>query len=103
MAEIKVSSELLRQAASDIKQQYTTFTEIAADIEQGVGTLSSTWEGDAFTSFKAKFDTLKPTLESYGQVIQEYAAFLETSAEQYETTEAANQSSTDALENTLFQ
>lgn len=102
MAEIKVSSEMLRGAAADIKQLGTQFNSVAEEFYQGMTSLQSMWEGDAFNSFKTQVDALKPSLERYYQVINDYATFLETSAEQYETTEAATQNETDNLVNNLF-
>lgn len=102
MAEIKVNSETLRNASLQIKQEGANFSDLAIDFEQGLNSLSATWEGDAFNSFKSQLDSLSPSLDRYSEVIQEYATFLETTAEQYETTEAATQSETDNLVNNLF-
>lgn len=102
MAEIKVSSQVLRDASSQITNELTNFSNITDEIKQGLSSLSSSWEGEAFNSFMSQLNALTPSLEKYAEVISEYANFLNTTAEQYETTEAAAQSETDSLENTLF-
>lgn len=102
MAEIKVNSEMLRNASLQIKQEGANFSDLAIDFQQGLNALSNIWEGDAFNSFKAQLDSLEPSLERYSEVIQEYATFLETTAEQYEATETATQNETDNLVNNLF-
>jgi WXG100 family type VII secretion target len=102
MAEIKVNSQVLRDAATQLTNELGNFSDISGDIEQGLSSLSSTWEGDAFNSFLSQLNALSPSLERYSEVIRDYANFLNTTAEQYETTEAAAQNETEELANNLF-
>lgn len=102
MAEIKVNSTVLRDASTQIKNQGTNFQSVADAFEQGLNSLSSTWQGEAFDQFKAKLDSLAPSLDSYYEVIQEYATFLDTTAEKYEEAENQASAETEELVNDLF-
>ncbi len=103
MAEIRVNSQILRDAAATIQKDGATYSEIMMELQQNLQALSATWEGDAFNSFKAQLDSLIPSLDRYSEVIVEYSNFLEATAEQYEAAETASQSETDQLANNLFQ
>lgn len=102
MAEIKVNSQVLRDAASQIKSGGQNFQELMGEMTQGLESLGSLWEGDAFNSFMQQLNSLRPSLESYAKVINDYGVFLDTAAEQYEQTEVQTQSQTDDLVNNLF-
>ena len=80
MAEIQVNSQMLRDLNS----------------------LSNTWTGEAFTNFQTNVQALNPTFEKYAEVINQYADFLNTSADQYEQTEAAVSNETNNIVNDLF-
>lgn len=103
MAEFKVSSDMLRNSASEIKTYSGNFSSLMGEVTQGLTGLGAVWEGEAFNQFKAQVDALNPSVEAYARVINEYGQFLETAAEQYEQTEQAAQSETDQLANNLFQ
>lgn len=102
MADIKVNSEQLRNTAQQISGELQNFTSLTSSISQDLSSLSSDWEGDAFTSFLDKFNALQPSFSKYEEVINSYVTFLNTTAEEYEANEAAAQSETQNLDNTLF-
>ncbi len=102
MAEIRVNSAMLRDTAQTISGELSNFQNLTSEIQQGLSSLSNTWEGDAFTNFVEKVNSLTPTFERYSEVINSYVTFLNKSAEEYDTTESEAQSATEALENNLF-
>ncbi len=102
MAEFTVSSQMLRDKAAGIRGKNSEFTGLTDEITQLINSLSSSWEGDAYTNFVSKFEGLKPSFTAYSQVIEEYAAFLENAATSYEQAESQAQNEAAELENTLF-
>lgn len=102
MAEIKVNSQMLRDSATQIMSELGNFEQITGEVTNGLTSLSNTWTGEAFTSFYDNVRALEPTFEKYKEVIKQYADFLNTSAEQYETTESNVNNATSDIANDLF-
>lgn len=102
MAEIKVNSQMLRDSASKITSELNNFQQITNEVSNGLNSLSQTWTGEAFTNFQENVHALNPTFEKYAEVIKQYADFLNTSAEQYDQTEATVSNETNNIVNDLF-
>lgn len=102
MAEIQVNSQMLRDSAQQLKSELSNFQNITQEVSNGLNSLSNTWTGEAFTNFQTNVQALNPTFEKYAEVINQYADFLNTSADQYEQTEATVSNETNNIDNDLF-
>lgn len=102
MAEIKVSSDVLRNASQNLTTYGTQFTALMGEIKSGMQRMKNEWQGDAADEFINKFNSLDRTFDTYTRVINEYAKFLENAAEQYETADTSVQNDTSNLQNNLF-
>lgn len=102
MADIKVNSQMLRDAAGQIRREHSNFVSLSETISNGLSSLSNSWEGEAFTSFCENVKALEPTFDKYAEVINSYAVFLENSAEDYEENERQVSAATGDIVNNLF-
>ncbi len=102
MAEIKVNSQMLRDASTSLMAELGNFQQITNDVSTGLNNLSNDWTGEAFNNFQANVQALNPTFEKYAEVINQYADFLNKSADQYDQAEATISNETNNIVNDLF-
>lgn len=85
---IKISlNEVSNTAGSlrNLNQQLTTKLE---EIKAQMDGLASTWQSDASNTIRAKFTGLQPRFEEYREVIDNYARFLDSTVQAYDTAES---------------
>ena len=67
------------------------------EINKSMNDLEATWKSDAASDIRAAMNALKPRFEEYKAVVESYAKFLDSTAQSYEGTETAVQSSANAF------
>lgn len=92
MAEIKVSTQEIKDAADQIRlnngKLEKTLDTIYNEAHKLIG---NSWTSDAASEFCKKLEKFKNShFENYKKYTNDYAVFLNNTAEQYEKTESAN-------------
>ncbi len=90
MAEFQVTSSQLKNQANEIRNLGTQFQASLENLSSAEQSLSSMWEGDAKETFRNAFQMSHAKMETYKGVINQYAAALDTIAQQYEQAESVN-------------
>ena len=88
MAEIKVTSQVLRNKANDLKGYIGKFESERQNLVTAEQTLMTKFEGDAATTFDANFKAFNSQMENFKKVVDEYVVKLNSMAEAYERSEA---------------
>ncbi len=94
---IQISTQVLLDTAERVRTINTTLDEKLADINKNMNDLETTWKSDAATDIRAAMNALKPRFEEYKNVVESYAKFLVTTAQNYETTESTIQNNASAF------
>jgi WXG100 family type VII secretion target len=97
MAVIKVDSAQLRNSATVILQQASTFGTLTNEIKSSMQTMKNNYLGSAADSFIARFNELNPSFSAYQKVLTDYGNFLNTSAAEFDRVETQITSDQDAL------
>jgi WXG100 family type VII secretion target len=87
MSNIVLSSEDILAYASQIESLNQTVQSVFTQINSEVNVVSSVWNSPASASFMQQFALLKPSFETYVQVLNQYAQFLQQSAQAYQESE----------------
>lgn len=96
---IKVSTDKLLSTSSEFSSQGNTISALTSEMLNIVSSMSSVWEGEAASSYMAKFNSLESDIQTLNRMIQEHVddltqmANLYSSAEQQNVDDAASLSS----------
>lgn len=88
MAEIKVTSQELRNKANDLQGYIGKFETERQNLVTAERTLMSTFEGDAANTFNRNFTTFDSQMVNFKKVVDEYVVKLNSMADAYERSEA---------------
>lgn len=94
---IQISTQVLLDTASKVRNINSTLDGILADINKGMSDLNATWKSDAASDIIAAMNALQPRFEEYKNVVESYAKFLVNTAQSYESTESAIQTNAQAF------
>lgn len=90
MAEIKVTSKVLRDKAQELQNYNKQFRE---EVNKMVGyrtKLDNMWDGEARTAFDKAFDTDRAKWDTFASNIDDYVQKMIQTAETYENAEQNN-------------
>ena len=87
MAEIKVSTEGMRNAANDFEAKMSDWKAMVDNIWGLLAELDAMWDGDANTAFNALVDEDKPKFERLYSMMEEYKNAINTAAQKYDDNE----------------
>lgn len=92
MADIKVSTQDIKDAAQFIRTSNDTLKTLLDNIYSEANNLkSNSWISDAATEFCSKLDAFKSrTFDNYFIETDAYQKFLDRTADRYESTESTN-------------
>ncbi|MCM1299221.1 MAG: pore-forming ESAT-6 family protein [Firmicutes bacterium] len=85
---IKISTQVLNDTAAKIRSINNTLDAKLAEISKTVNNLNDTWKSQASGEIIATMNALKPRFNDYKEVIDNYAKFLDNTAQSYETAES---------------
>lgn len=88
MPDIKITFEEVRAKAKQIRHYNTTLTDTLNTIKQTINNLESQWTSDTSDTIRAKITGMQPKFDTYKEVIESYAKFLDNTVAQYEGTES---------------
>lgn len=94
---IKVSTQVLKETASKVRNINAKLDEKLATINKNMNDLEASWSSDAGRDIRANMNALKPRFEEYKNVVESYAKFLDTTAATYEQTEQTIQNNAGAF------
>lgn len=88
MPDIKITFEEVRTKTKQIRNYNTTLTDTLNTIKQTINNLESQWTSDTSDTIRAKIAGMQPKFDTYKEVIESYAKFLDNTVAQYEGTES---------------
>lgn len=94
---IKVSTEQLRNTASEFGTQGQQINSLTAEMMNIVTGLSSAWEGGAAQAYTQKFRGLEDDINRLNRMIQEHVTDLNDMAQAYDNAENEATNLTGAL------
>jgi len=92
MADIKITFAEVRTKTQQIRNHNKSLDETLIQIKNAINALESEWTSDTSDTIRSKITGMQPKFNSYREVIESYAKFLDNTVEQYETTEGTLQS-----------
>ncbi len=94
---IMVSPDRLISASQEFSTQGSTMAAITSEMLNIVASLSSVWEGDAGTTYMARFRSLESDIQTLNRMVQEHVNDLQQMANIYTTAEQQNADDAAAL------
>ncbi|MBQ4569189.1 MAG: WXG100 family type VII secretion target [Ruminococcus sp.] len=94
---IMVSPDRLISASQEFSTQGSTMAAITSEMLNIVASLSSVWEGDAGTTYMARFRSLEADIQTLNRMVQEHVNDLQQMANIYTTAEQQNTDDAAAL------
>ncbi len=88
MPDIKITFEEVRTKTKQIRNYNATLTDTLNSIRQTINNLESQWTSDTSDTIRAKITGMQPKFDTYKEVIESYAKFLDNTVAQYEGTES---------------
>lgn len=88
MADIKITFQEVRDKTAQIRSYNETLTQTLESIKSAINALEAEWTSDTSDTIRAKITGMQPKFDSYKEVIESYAKFLDNTVQQYETTES---------------
>lgn len=88
MPDIKITFEEVRTKTKQIRNYNATLTDTLNSIRQTINNLESQWTSDTSDTIRAKITGMQPKFDTYKEVIESYARFLDNTVAQYEGTES---------------
>ena len=88
MPDIKITFEEVRTKTKQIRNYNATLTDTLNSIKQTINNLESQWTSDTSDTIRAKITGIQPKFDTYKEVIESYAKFLDNTVAQYEGTES---------------
>lgn len=92
MPDIKITFAEVRTKTQQIRTHNEKLSDTLQQIKSIINALESEWTSDTSDTIRAKITGMQPKFDSYKEVIESYAKFLDNTVEQYETTEGTLQS-----------
>lgn len=87
---INVSTEKLIQTSSEFSSQGNTISSLTSEMLNLIAALSSSWEGEAATTYMNKFRSLETDIQTLNRMIQEHVNDLQQMATIYSDAEQSN-------------
>ena len=87
MATIKITPEMLREKANQLRGYRTEHEGTMQRITSLVGGLSGEWTGAAQTAFLDNFNGMKPTFDNFIRILQGYEDLMNKAARELEETD----------------
>lgn len=92
MPDIKITFSEVRTKNQQIRKHNQTLDDTLKQIKNIINSLETDWTSDTSDTIRSKITGMQPKFDSYREVIESYAKFLDNTVEQYETTEGTLQS-----------
>ena len=97
MPDIKITFAEVRAKNQQIRKHNQTLDDTLKQIKNIINALEADWTSDTSDTIRSKITGMQPKFDSYREVIESYAKFLDNTVEQYETTEGTLQTTAASL------
>lgn len=87
MPDIKITFSEVKAKAGELRRRNEMLTNTLTDIKSAIGALEAQWTSDASDTIRAKITGMQPKFDTYKEVIESYAKFLDNTVAQYEQVE----------------
>ena len=94
---IQITTAEVRGLANSINNTNEALAQTLEQIKSKMDGLASTWQSEASDTIRTKFNSLAPRFQEYRDVVQSYSKFLNTTADNYDATESAINSSASSF------
>lgn len=84
---IEISTQVLRDTAETVRRLKESLNDTLKDANTTVQNLESTWDSDAGRRIREGMRSMESRFEQYRNIVETYAAFLETTADEYDRIE----------------
>ena len=88
MPDIKITFQALRDKTQQLRDKNKQLDQILTDTKNAINSLEADWSSDTSITIRDKITGMQPTFDTYREVIESYAKFLDSALAQYESTEA---------------
>lgn len=92
MPDIRITFSEMRQKSQQIRAHNEKLTDTLNEIKSAINALEADWTSDTSDTIRSKITGMQPKFDSYKEVIESYAKFLDNTVAQYENTEGTLQS-----------
>ena len=89
MALIQVTPDLLNSQAQQLRTIKTNHDQTMQQMRSLIMNLNQIWKGAAQDAYVAKYESMQPVFENFSQMIEEYAALMNTAANAMQETDAS--------------
>lgn len=89
MAEIKISTDVIRGKASEVRSLRAQHDDVITKLRTLVNGVSDTWLGQAQTAFVSQFESMQSTFTAFSELMETYAQKMDAAATTMEETDAA--------------
>lgn len=92
MPDTKITFEEARAKTQQLRGHNEKLAAQLQQIKATINALEADWTSDTSDTIRSKITGMQPKFDSYKEVIESYAKFLDNMVAQYETTESTLQS-----------
>ena len=97
MALIQVTPDLLRGKATELRGIKDDHDQAMARMKTLILGLNEIWKGEAQDAFVAKYESMQNTFQSFSQMVEAYAALMDTTANSMQQTDESLKSSINSF------
>lgn len=87
MPDIKITFAEVKDKTAQIRKHNEVLTATLQQIKSAINALEADWTSDTSDTIRSKITGMQPKFDSYKEVIESYAKFLDNTVAQYEQTE----------------
>lgn len=98
MADIKITFAEVKAKATQIRKCNENLSDYLQQIKTKISSLDAPWTSDASDTIRGKINGMQAKFDDYKQIIESYAAFLDTTVANYEQTEQVINSNASQFE-----
>jgi len=89
MALIKVTPDMLRARAGDVRKNRGEHDATIQRLSNIVNGLSDVWQGDAQNAFVERYRSMEQTFKQFSEMLEGYATLMDTAANQLQETDTS--------------
>lgn len=87
MPDVKITFQEVRDKAQQLRGHNTKLSDLLTNIQRTINALEADYSSDTSVTIRDRITGMQPVFDSYREVVESYAAFLDSTAEQFEETE----------------
>ncbi len=88
MSELKISLAQVTECAQELRRLNTSIDNVLTSAKEEMRALSAIWQSDGSEMIRQRFEHFSKKFTEEKETIEEYAAFLDRTAESYDSLES---------------